>query len=291
MSRVPKLLISKDRWVFGSSQGIALAPKEKHYLVRVLRLHQGAPITVFDGEGKACIGSLQMPKEGTAHICLEVNKKGSFSKREATHVPKPDEEAGLPQGEIILLQGLLKHNKFDWVIEKATELGVHRIIPVQCSRSISSADGERWKERLSRWHRIAQSAAQQCQRNDVPLVEPVLSFAEAVIQNNLGTKILFWEGEKTYSLLEPIQRRIESVQNRGSQKSQNGLPDRNAQPISVFIGPEGGFEENEVSTAREQGFSLCTLGPTILRAETAAVSAVAIVRFLLHHQSHFHSKT
>lgn len=161
--------------------------------------------------------------------------------------------------QIVLLQGLLKGTKMDFVIQKATELGVSKIIPVVTERSQI-----RQTRKLARWKKIAEDASRQSGRNVVPKILHVIDFAKLFTGKGKTTKrgILFWEegGESVSSLMKRFEK--------------HGA-------ISLFVGPEGGFTEGEVKTASGEGFLKATFGKRILRAETAALAAVSIFQYEL----------
>ena len=161
--------------------------------------------------------------------------------------------------DIILIQGLLKGEKMDFVIQKTTELGVSAIIPVSTERSQLKDT-----RRHPRWKKIAEEASRQSERAKVPEIFENYSFKEIFDVPGLisGKGIIFWEqgGEK-----------LSAVTNKLSP----------ADKIFLLIGPEGGFSEKEVLFASEKGFLIATLGNRILRAETASITAVSILQFAL----------
>jgi 16S rRNA (uracil1498-N3)-methyltransferase len=169
-----------------------------------------------------------------------------------------------PQGEfplrIMLGQALLKGDRMKFVIQKATELGVEKIIPLLTSRSVPVVEGERESLRRERWRRIAQEAAKQCGRSVVPEVEAIHELADFFAQGE-GARVMLWEDEPTP--LREVAKKID--------------PGRG---ITLLIGPEGGFSEAEVSAAQDQGFLVAGLGQRVLRAETATLSVLSIIQHL-----------
>ncbi|HHW27250.1 MAG TPA: 16S rRNA (uracil(1498)-N(3))-methyltransferase [Firmicutes bacterium] len=167
-----------------------------------------------------------------------------------------------PPVAVHLYAALLKGQKFDLVVEKATELGVASIHPVITSRTIPRLESEKAASRKERWDKIAKAAAQQCGRPFVPEIAGVTSLDEALRGAVRGRRLLAHEHEvKGASLPELLQGQSE---------------------VSVLIGPEGGLDSSEVESAMAAGFSPMSLGPYILKAETASIAAVAILmRFLL----------
>ena len=151
--------------------------------------------------------------------------------------------------DLTLAPALLKGVKMDLVVEKATELGVRRIAPIVSRYALAQG------ARIDRWRRIALAAAKQSGRTAVPAVESPVPLAEFVRRASSGLRLIAWEGEREMPLAS--------------------LPSR-AEAIVIAVGPEGGFAESEVDEARANGFRTVTLAPRVLRAETAAITAVAL---------------
>jgi len=146
------------------------------------------------------------------------------------------------------------------VIQKATELGAARIIPLVTSRTIPLVEGERESLRIERWQRIAQEAAKQSGRTMVPEIEAIHELADFLAQA-AGARIMLWEGEPA-----PLREVVKKID------AQAG--------ITLLIGPEGGFAEQEVTVAQAQGFLVAGLGQRVLRAETATLSVLTIIQHL-----------
>jgi len=159
---------------------------------------------------------------------------------------RPVRESAL---DLVLAPALLKGTKMDLVIEKATELGVRRIAPIVCRHDVAHG------ARTERWRRIALAAAKQCGRMVVPLVDAPVALGALVRQPWTGLRLLAWEGERERPLV--------------------ALP-ATAAAVVVAVGPEGGFAADEIADAAAQGFTTLTLGPRVLRAETAALAAVLL---------------
>jgi len=160
---------------------------------------------------------------------------------------------------IVLAQSLLKGEKMDWVIQKATELGVARIAPVLASHSVVRPRADRIEHQLARWQRIALEAAQQSERWSVPVIDE-----PATVPHLLSTS-------KTAAVKILLAERSDGA-------SLSNLPLHNDGDVWLLIGPEGGWEEAEFRHMREQGFVGVTLGPRIPRAETAAIAALTILQ-------------
>jgi 16S rRNA (uracil1498-N3)-methyltransferase len=236
---MPRVYIPPER--IGGEQ-IPLQSREARYILTVLRLVPGDEVTVFDGEGREYRTALCEEYEGGVYLAIQ-------------EALSPERESPL---RITLGQGLLKGERMKFVIQKATELGVDRIIPLVSSRSIPIVEGERETLRLERWRRIAQEAAKQCGRTVVPEIGSIHELGDFISQG-AGVRVILWEGEHA-----PLREVI------GEIDPQEG--------ITLLIGPEGGFSEEEVLKAQDQGFLVAGLGKRILRAETAALSVLTILQ-------------
>lgn len=162
--------------------------------------------------------------------------------------------------KIHLFQGLPKADKMELIIQKAVELGAYEIVPVEMNRCVVKLDDKKKKSKVSRWQAISESAAKQSKRNLVPEVSPVLSYKQA-LQKAKELDLLFVPYEN--------ERGIEETK-EALGKITKGCS------IGIIIGPEGGFEENEISLARDAGGCTLSLGKRILRTETAAITAVSM---------------
>ncbi len=224
-----------------------LAGQELEHLRRVLRLTVGDAVTLFDDAGwehQAVIRNLH-PDRGE----LEIRRSYEAGR-----------ESPLA---LALALGLTKGEKMDFVVEKATELGVRSIMPFTSSFTVPKLDDKKIAKRTERWQKIALSAAKQCGRTQVPEILPLCEFRSMVEGAGASRlKILFWEKESACSLRQLHQ--------------ENG----NATAILVAIGAEGGLSDAEAQWAMERGFASVHLGRRILRAETAAVAVLSLVQFL-----------
>lgn len=220
---------------------VRLAPEEWHYLRHVLRLPAGALLSVFDGEGGEHEAALP---PGGEELALG-----------------PRREIAPPAAVVWLAFAPPKGDRADLLVEKAVELGVARLAPFASSRSVVRLDRERGASRAARWRRIAAEAARQCGRAEVPAVDEPVAFAEALALGPPGVRrVLFYEGggEPLAALLDPA-----------------------APAHLALVGPEGGFTTGEVGAALAAGARLGSLGPRILRAETAGIAAVALLQHRL----------
>ena len=162
-----------------------------------------------------------------------------------------------PSVSVTLYQGLPKSDKMDSVVQKAVEMGVTRIVPMLTQRCVSRPDQKSAQKKVERWQKISFEAAKQCGRGILPPVSPLTDFSAALRQSaSESTVLFFYEG--------------------GGQSLQQCI-DSSCKAYSIFIGPEGGFSEEEVQFALDLGAKKATLGPRILRTETAPVAALAAI--------------
>jgi 16S rRNA (uracil1498-N3)-methyltransferase len=219
-----------------------LGPDLARRMERVLRLRVGDHVLLLDNSGRE----------------YEVELTALTARAAQGVVLASREPASEPNVRLVLYQALIKGQRFDWVLEKGTELGVAAFVPILSSRSqvrVSSPSSAR----LERWRRVIVEAAEQSGRCRLPEVSLPQPFEEACAAA-AGLRILPWEGERDASLGELLAAQQLSVA-----------------AVSLFIGPEGGFPLEEVRLARRLGVCTVSLGRRILRAETAAIVAVALV--------------
>jgi 16S rRNA (uracil1498-N3)-methyltransferase len=219
---------------------------DAHHLRVVLRSQPGDRITVLDGRGNAYQVRIVAIEHEKVFVEVEMA------------IP----ENPVPATEIMLAQGYLKDKKMDGLVRQLTELGVARWIPFLAARSVPVPDHKRLLGRYARWQKISIEAVKQCGRRRPMVIDPVLSFNAALEQARYcSNKLIFWEKKSD---------------------TQIPAPARPHSPAKVFVmvGPEGGFEPDEVELARQAGFSAVGLGPRILRAETAAVAAVVLTQYV-----------
>lgn len=216
---------------------VELAGEPFHHLVHVLRARRGDRVTLFDGAGREAEATVETLGEAGATLCAG----------EPREVPRP-------AVDLTLLLGLLKGEKMDLVVQKGTELGMTRLVPLAVAHAVVRLDEARHGGRLARWEKIAREAARQCGRADVPEITPVVAPDEA-FRAATGLRLCFHEREP--APLAPLLV---------------GAPPA----ATLAVGPEGGFSSAEIAAARHTGFHVVSLGPRVLRAETAAIAALAI---------------
>lgn len=167
--------------------------------------------------------------------------------------------------EVYLFQGLPKADKMEFIIQKAVELGVHSVIPVETKRCVVKLDAKKSVSKVARWQGIAEAAAKQSKRGIIPKVADVMPFAKAVeMASEMDVRII------PYEMAEGMLRTKEILE---------GL--QPGQKIAIFIGPEGGFEESEIALAKQRGLEPISLGKRILRTETAGMTVLAWMMYQL----------
>lgn len=222
-----------------------LAPEESAHLARVLRKKAGDEVRLFDGVDRSYRG------------LLEIVTPERVSGRIVAELPHSDASYFLR-----LFQGIPKGDTFEWIIEKATELGVAEIVPLQTLRSVARVPDSRAAAKQVRWKKIARAAAAQCGRADVPVISEPLHFDEALKRAEPSDLFLIaWEGEETKTMKSALSFAPDAFGKNG----------RMPTVINVMIGPEGGFDPSEVDRARARGAIPVSLGPRILRTETAGI--------------------
>lgn len=219
---------------------IELSKEDQKYLFNVLRCHKGDTISIFDGKGKNFQSRIVNQKTVEILWQEELHTEDAFS--------------------IVLCQALLKGEKMEIVIEKATELGVKKIIPFISKRCVVKET-----RKIERWRKIAKEATEQSLRSIVPEISDVIPFWDLI--KSIDNGILFWE-RATMPLIQTISLDYDKE-------------------IFLLIGPEGGFTEEEVNMAEERNIKIASLGKRILKAETASIVSVALTSFLLQWKSQF----
>ena len=216
---------------------------QHHYLSAVLRVKTGDVLEIFDGQGRAYAAQVKQLNEREAVLHLGSCKEAPVSR------------------PVTVVQGLPKGDKFEWVLQKATELGATAFVPAECTRSVAKM-GEKAEKKVQRWQRIAEEAARQCGRADVPTVSQPQPLTQAIAQLGANTVVLILDEEERAL---PLSFAVAQAEN---------------QPLAIVVGPEGGLTREEVKALHGRGAQSVTLGRRVLRTETAALAALAVVRHL-----------
>lgn len=227
---------------------ITITGSDVNHICNVLRMETGDWVVACNGQGKDYVSRIF--SMGREKVVLQVEKV----QETGTELP----------AKITLFQGIPKKDKMEFIIQKAVELGVSRIVPVFTKRCVVKlADGNKTAKKLERWQAIAESAAKQCDRGIIPLVHAPVMLEEAFDMAKLLEYNMI-----PYELQDGINQSREIVAAACRESS-----------VGIFIGPEGGFEAEEVKKAMEAGIRPITLGKRILRTETAGMALLAIMMF------------
>jgi 16S rRNA (uracil1498-N3)-methyltransferase len=220
---------------------ITLSDDEAHHLRTVLRMETGTQVELFDGQGSIYTAVIETT---TPQVCLTIR----------SHETAPETKP-----IVDIAQGILQGKKMDFLVQKATELGVGNILPFQSQHSTLRNPTQ---NKINRWQKIAFEASKQCRRPYPMEIKPRTSLVDILAsQADYSLKVVLWEQEKNNTLA--------------------ALPGiRNMNSLLVVIGPEGGFTTKEIDNCIDVGFIPVSMGSRTLRAETAALSIMAIVQFL-----------
>lgn len=229
------------------SNEIILSEQESHHIARVLRLGTGATLQLLDGRGN--IYDVEITGMG---------RKLTLKLLASVHIKRDDTP-------LRVYQSVLKGQKMELLIQKCTELGVKEFTPYYSERcQLRKTELSKISSKYDRWQRIIEEACKQCNNPIKMNLKPFISFEEMLEEHNQSVqKILFWEEENPENSLHshPVQTNDDGLQ--------------------IVFGPEGGFPATEAESAKQAGFILLSLGPRILKAETANIAAVSIIQHLL----------
>jgi 16S rRNA (uracil1498-N3)-methyltransferase len=239
---VPKEQISDNQIRFFST--------ELHHLMNVVRLQNGDVITVLDGVG------------GVYDVLLV-----SVSTHLAIGEIRSWKQVELPKIEVTLIQGISKSDSMDMIIQKATELGVYKIIPALCQRTVPNFTTEKSQKRVIRWNQIAIEASKQSRRPFFPKIHDIIKFNDSLNVSQADLKLIFT---------------VPSIDSVCSQKLKDILRQRtDAKKIQIIVGPEGDFTDDEINYALSVDAIPVSFGSNILRTETASIAGLTIVLYEL----------
>lgn len=236
---------------------LTLPDKLAHQVRDVLRLAVGEALILLDNSGDEVVCTVATSSR--AGVAVQIQERRPGQRESAV--------------QIILCQGMLKSARFEWILEKGTELGVTAFVPTLCRRSMAGLE-DTGPSKLQRWQRIIQEATEQCGRSRIPTLSPIRPLLHALNNVPPGALALMpWEEEQAASLRAALHT---------ARQEQAAQP----QTVVLFIGPEGGLMAEEVKIALQHGVQSVSLGPRILRAETAAISAIANIMYELEASPH-----
>lgn len=241
--------------IYENEKKIIIRGNDVNHIRNVLRMKIHEEMLISDGQGHDYLSRIAVfDEEGKDSITAEIVDK-TFGGTEL-------------KSKIYLFQGLPKSDKMELIIQKATELGVHEIIPIVTKRTVVKLDDKKATAKLKRWNAISKSAAKQSRRGIIPLVKEVMNFQQAVeFAQSFGQNLIPYENFKDMINTKKI---IDEIG-----KSKDG------ESIGIFIGPEGGFDETEVNYAIENGVHPISLGRRILRTETAGLMIISVLMYKL----------
>lgn len=231
---------------------IYIEGSDVNHMKNVLRMRVGESVTVSDGNNRKYVCRVDGYEEGRVRLCI----------------CEEEEQDTELASRIYLFQGLPKQEKMELIVQKCVELGIYQIVPVAMKRCVVKLDAKKAAKKVERWNAIAESAAKQAGRGVIPEVLPVMSYREALAMAKELDVVLL-----PYELAEGMaetKRLIQSI--------------RPGQSVGIFIGPEGGFEKEEVELAEAEGARAITLGKRILRTETAGLAILSVLMFHLEEE-------
>ena len=224
---------------------IVVEGEEAHHIRNVMRLKESDEVVVFDGQGREYAGVIR--ETGPHGVVIDVLRT---------------RELPVAGGvSLTLAQAIPKKEKMDYIVEKATELGVRRIVPIRTERTVVAIAGEKGRVRAERWRRIAREAAKQCGSPTIPAVEEVVDF-DAFVRSLKGYDM---------SLMACLAGEVMPVK--------EALKTPKPETLLIFIGPEGDFTKKEIALARSNGARLVSLGPRVLKSDTAGLVLITMVQY------------
>ena len=226
---------------------IVISGREAHHILDVMRLQASDNVVTFDGTGKEYAGVIKEISRNS--LTVEIAETRISSEKITS--------------EITLLQALPKKEKMDYIVEKSTELGVHSILPVVTARTIPDWDEAKKRAQAERWRKIATEAAKQCGRVDIPAISPIAAFTDAVNEfTHFDMRLIAVLNNETISIKEAM---------KGFELGK----------IVIAIGPEGDFTADETKSAQKNGFKAISLGPRVLKSDTAGLALLSILNYEL----------
>lgn len=224
-----------------SNSKIELEPEASRHILKVLRMEAGRPLTLFNGDGNQYSGSISRINGKNAVVILQ----------------QEESLPNIPDIDIELAIGMSKGDRLELVIQKATELGASKITPLFTERCEIKLNAERAEKKLASWKQIAIGACEQCQRNVIPNISAPTKLSD---------------------YLEKCKSEAKFVLHHRSEQTLEGMSKPNS--AAILIGPEGGLSDTEIKLAETRGFAPLTLGPRVMRTETAPLATLSVMQFL-----------
>lgn len=236
--RIPRIYIDQD---LATAESVLLNENASHYLSKVLRMQEGRELIVFNGQGGEYFA--QIKELGKKQVSIQINQFNQGNRQSTL--------------DLHLAIGISRGERMDWVLQKATELGVTQIIPLITERTEIKMKAEKQDKKMQHWQQIIVSACEQCQRNLLPLLQEPQSIDEWLKTVSTDYRFVLHH------------RNDQSLSKSSTPKS-----------VTILIGPEGGLSEEEITLAENEKFQSLRLGPRILRTETAPIAAISLVQYL-----------
>ena len=259
----PRFLLPPDQLL--ASARVELPAEAAHHAVRVLRLSAGAVLEVFDGAGRRASAKVLATDRDRCTVEIDAVIVSSVAR---------------PALQITLLQGIAAADRMDWIIEKSIELGVAHVIPMTTQRSTVKLDLERAKKRHLHWQRIAVAACMQCGQDLLPLVNAPVPARSAFADRSadLGQRLIL-DPLAPDSLVKTVRSLM------ATDPASDPSTDPATDPTGLYswvlaVGPESGFDPDEIEAAKRAGFKPVRMGPRVLRTETAGPAAIAALQTL-----------
>ena len=234
--------------IFPEKNIIQIRDKEEiHHIRDVMRLKKGENVDIFDGRGREYSGDIKEVNRNS--VIIQIRKAVDF-------------KSDIPY-KVTLYQAIPKKSKMDFIVEKAVELGVDTIVPIITEKTVWTMAKDKHCIKMGRWFRISKAASKQCGRTKLPVISDFTNFNNALVESKKSDLVIF-------AALDKDARPLKSI-----------LSEVNPKSIAVFVGPEGDFTQNEISMAKEQGYYICSLGPLVLRVDTAAIYILSCLNYEL----------
>jgi 16S rRNA (uracil1498-N3)-methyltransferase len=225
--------------------------------VRVLRLAAGDAVTLFNGDGGEAEAAIATVEKRS--VVVRINAWYDVSRESPIN--------------IVLVQSLAVADKMDWIVQKATELGVRAIVPMRAARATLKLDAERAEKRVAHWQGVAIAACEQCGRNTVPTIAAVQAMPEEALSTGISKALA--GGKTHFAILHP-EAEVSLID-----WAKNCVSAQPTDTLALLIGPEGGFDDAELARAARLGATRVRFGPRVLRTETAGIAAIAAINAVL----------
>ena len=251
MSRffVPKEFVKAD--------SIYITGLEAHHILDVMRLKVSDEVVVFDGTGREYTGIVKAADRKSLEVRIKSARESSCRERSPL---------------LTLIQAITKKDKMDYIAEKATELGVSRIIPVTTERTIPEWNDAKKASIVERWRKLAREAAKQCGRTDIPQIRPITDLKRAIT----GAVCSGENGDNTAPVYD---LKLMAALADGAITLKCALNSSRGGNIIIAIGPEGDFTPEEISEAKENGFKIVSLGLRVLKSDTAGLAVLSMINY------------